>query len=228
LEGKFLDANQALITMLGYASKEELLAVDLVSEFFCDPVKRAQILGHSREEEQADLADPMEVDWKRKDGTFLKIRLSGREVGDKAGMDGYEVIVEDVTKQRELENHLRQQAAEDPLTGLSNYRHLVEILDTEIRRSHRTGREFALLLFDLDGLKQINDRYGHVTGSEALCRLADVLSIGCRDIDTAARFGGDEFALVLPETGAAPARLVATASARALPTMTGCRGYPPA
>ena len=209
LEGKFLDANQALVTMLGYASKDELLAVDLVSEFFCDPVKRAQILGHSREEEQADHADPMEVDWKRKDGAFLKIRLSGREVGDKAGMDGYEVIVEDVTKQRELENHLRQQAAEDPLTGLSNYRHLVEILDTEIRRSHRTGREFALLLFDLDGLKQINDRYGHVTGSRALCRLADVLSIGCRDIDTAARFGGDEFALVLPETGAAPARLVA-------------------
>jgi len=85
----------------------------------------------------------------------------------------------------------------------------VDILDTEIRRSKRTGREFALLLFDLDGLKQINDQYGHVTGSEALCRLADVMSLGCRDIDTAARFGGDEFALVLPETGAESATLVA-------------------
>ena len=74
----------------------------------------------------------MEIDWKRKDGTFLKVRLSGREVGSEAGMDGYEVIVEDVTKQRELENHLRQQAAKDPLTGLANYRHLVDILDTEI------------------------------------------------------------------------------------------------
>jgi diguanylate cyclase (GGDEF)-like protein len=164
------------------------------------------MLGHSGEEGQAD---PVEVEWKRKDGTLLKVRLSGREVNGEDGTGGYEVIVEDVTKQRELEDHLRQQAAKDPLTGLANYRHLADILDTEIKRSKRTGREFALLLFDLDGLKQINDRYGHVTGSQALCRMADVLSIGCRDIDTAARFGGDEFALVLPETGGESDKLVA-------------------
>ena len=78
----------------------------------------------------------------------------------------------------------------------------------EIKRSGRTGREFALLLFDLDGLKQINDRYGHLTGSHALCRVADVLSF-CRDTDTAARYGGDVFAVVLRETGAEAASQVA-------------------
>jgi diguanylate cyclase (GGDEF)-like protein len=57
-------------------------------------------------------------------------------------------------------------------------------------------------------LKQINDRYGHLIGSHAICRVADVLSF-CRDIDTAARYGGDEFALVLPETGAEAANQVA-------------------
>jgi diguanylate cyclase (GGDEF)-like protein len=65
------------------------------------------------------------------------------------------------------------------------------------------------LFHDLDGLKKINDRFGHLVGSQALCRLADVLCICSRDIDTAARFGGDEFVLVLPETGAVPASLVA-------------------
>jgi len=107
-----------------------------------------------------------------------------------------------------LEDHLRQLAARDPLTGLANYRRLAEVLDMEIKRSERTGREFAVLLFDLDGLKKINDRHGHVTGSHALCRVADVLSF-CRDIDTAARYGGDEFAVVLPETDAEAANQVA-------------------
>lgn len=205
-DGKFLEVNDAMVKMLGYASKEELLGVNLASELIQDPVKRAQLLG--RPDEQGSVG-PIEMEWKRKDGTTLKVRLSGQEVmGEQCELDAYEVISEDVTKQRQLEDHLRQQAACDPLTGLANYRHLAEVLDMEIKRSERTAREFALLLLDVDGLKQINDRYGHLRGSHALCRVADVLSF-CRDIDTAARYGGDEFAVVLPETGAQAANQVA-------------------
>jgi diguanylate cyclase (GGDEF)-like protein/PAS domain S-box-containing protein len=206
LDGKFLEVNEAMVKMLGYASKEELLAVNLVSALIQDADNRAQLLGQSG---QQGLVDPIEIEWRRKDGTTLKVRLSGQEViGEQGELDAYEVITEDVTKQRQLEDHLRQQAARDPLTGLANYRRLAEVLDMEVKRSERTGREFALLLFDLDGLKQINDRYGHLRGSHALCRVADVLSF-CRDIDTAARYGGDEFAVVLPETGAQAANQVA-------------------
>lgn len=207
VNGQLLDVNLALVTMLGYKSNEEVLALNLANDILGDARKWMQLL---REAGQQARLDPIEIEWKRRDGTILKARLSAREIKDEhGGVEGYEVIAEDVTKQRELEGNLRRQADEDSLTGLANYGHLVAVLDSEIKRSKRTEREFALLLLDLDRLKEINDRYGHPTGSEALCRLASVLSICSRDIDTAARFGGDEFALVLPETGLAAGNLVA-------------------
>jgi len=207
MDGQFVDVNRALLTMLGYSSKQELLRLNFAAEILNDPLKRARLLG---EVDESGRVDPLEIIWTRKNGTLLKVRLSGREVdGADGNRNGYEIIVQDVTKQRELEDNLRQQATTDPLTGLANYRSLVGVLNSEIRRFNRTGREFAVLLFDLDGLKQINDRHGHLTGSEALCRLADVLAAGCRSIDTAARFGGDEFVVVLPETGLEAAKSVA-------------------
>jgi diguanylate cyclase (GGDEF)-like protein/PAS domain S-box-containing protein len=206
-DGRFVEVNGAMLRILGYESREELLAQGLACDIIQDSAGRAHLLGQSG---SGHLDPPIEVEWKRRDHAAIKVCLSGREIPDEHGnLEGYELIIEDVTRQRELEGRLRRQAASDPLTGLGNYRHLVDVLDLEIKRSHRTSREFALLFLDLDGLKLINDRYGHLVGSQALCRLADVLRSTCREIDTPTRFGGDEFAVVLPETSAEEANLAA-------------------
>jgi diguanylate cyclase (GGDEF)-like protein len=97
---------------------------------------------------------------------------------------------------------LRALAEEDPLTGLLNRRTFMRALEQEVERAERYGRELALVLCDLDHFKLLNDTHGHPTGDAALCRLAEVLNKGVRGVDTAFRIGGDEFALLLPESSA--------------------------
>ena len=208
-EGKFIDVNQTLVLMLGYESKSELLAASSALEIALDvdPGQKTPFGGSSAEPR---LIQPVEIEWKRKNGTSLRARISGRNAFDEQGnFNGCEIIAVDVSDQRTLEDQLRLQASSDSLTGLANYRQLFEVLHSEISRSKRTGREFSLLLLDLDGLKHINDQLGHLAGNRALCRLARIMADCCRSIDTAARHGGDEFAVVLPETGLVAAMLVA-------------------
>jgi diguanylate cyclase (GGDEF)-like protein len=103
----------------------------------------------------------------------------------------------------------------DPLTGLSNARELFERLDAALARSHRRAEPLAMLVIDLDGLKDINDRYGHRAGDEALRRLADVIRSQLRRTDVGARWGGDEFAVIAPGTSA-PAAMALAERIRAL------------
>jgi diguanylate cyclase (GGDEF)-like protein len=105
-----------------------------------------------------------------------------------------------VAEHRKAEAQLQHLATTDPLTGLANYRRLLEVLRGEISRANRSGRPFSVLFLDMNGLKRINDEHGHLAGSRALCRLAETLRQSCRAIDTPTRFGGDEFAIVMPET----------------------------
>src|SRR5208282_5415716 len=175
--------------MLGYESIDELMAKSLAADIIRDPVERAQLFEPYR---LTGHVDPIEMEWKRKDGTPMRVRLSGQRVGIQQGVpeEGCHIIAEDVTAQRASEDHLRRLAATDALTGLANYRKLAETLESEMKRSDRTGRSFAVLAFDLDGMKRVNDSYGHLTGNRALQRLANILRFSCRSTDTPARYGG--------------------------------------
>jgi diguanylate cyclase (GGDEF)-like protein len=105
-----------------------------------------------------------------------------------------------------LDNALRVQRAEalsvtDDLTQLYNSRYLSQVLRRETKRASRSGRPLSLLFIDLDGFKSINDTHGHLYGSRALVEAAGVIRLSARETDVVARFGGDEFALILPDTG---------------------------
>lgn len=137
--------------------------------------------------------------------------------------------------QARLFDQVRLMAVSDSLTGLANYRRLISVLEAELDRSRRTQRPFSVVLLDMDGLKTINDHYGHLTGSRAIVRLSKILRSHSRAIDTAARYGGDEFALVLPEAGRDIAsrvvsrvreRLSAEAEVPALSVSAGVAAFP--
>jgi len=200
-QGKRLHyVNHAAETLTGYA-REELLSMsfwDLVH-----PDCRELVSNRQRGAGQYEIKILTKSGGER----WLDISTAGIEFD---GTPASLVSVFDVTKRKHAEENVQLLAVTDPLTGLGNYRRLVEALDAEIKRTGRTGRPFAVLLLDLDQLKGINDHYGHFVGSQALCRLADVLRDSCRSIDTATRYGGDEFLVILPETTATDAMLVAS------------------
>jgi diguanylate cyclase (GGDEF)-like protein len=108
-----------------------------------------------------------------------------------------------------LHRVVQRQALVDGLTGVSNRRHADDVLTTEVTRSRRFGEPFALVLADLDGFKEINDRLGHPTGDLVLREFGAILRESLREIDVPARWGGEEFALLLPGTDAAGAAEVA-------------------
>jgi diguanylate cyclase (GGDEF)-like protein/PAS domain S-box-containing protein len=208
-QGRIALVNSQAVKMFGY-TREELTGQSvevLIPERF-----RGGHPEHRMEFSSSPQARPMgagrDLYAIRKDGSEFPVEIGLNPIETDNELLVMSAIV-DITERKRAEEQIRHLAMADPLTGLANYRRLLDALDSEIKRYGRTTRSFAVLLLDLDGLKKINDAHGHLVGSRALCRVANILRIHCREIDTAARYGGDEFVLVLPETESAAALQVA-------------------
>src|ERR1700746_224346 len=198
LDGIIVTWNPAAERMFGYSAAE---AVGKPISFLFPKEKRhelAPILKSIRRGERLEHYETVRV---RKDGTHIDVSVTISPILGRGGkILGASVIARDITEHKKAQERIQYLATHDSLTGLLNYGAFIDALGAELRRSERSGCPFSLLLFDLDGLKAINDHYGHLFGSVALRRLAHVLQCNCRSIDAAGRYGGDEFGLLLVQT----------------------------
>jgi two-component system, cell cycle response regulator len=153
-------------------------------------------------------------DWRRKkDGTIFPSSTSVTKVRGRDGaIIGYSDVSRDISERRAMERRLlegeeqlRHLATTDPLTGCYNRRRFLEYASEEAYRVRRYGRNLSLAIMDLDNFKQVNDRYGHPAGDAVLMMLARVSLETLRESDVFARFGGDEFVVVMPESDSAVA-----------------------
>lgn len=153
----------------------------------------------------AGVASHFEYQWR---GAVLEVRVGPLRsaTGQIMGCLGAAV---DVSDRKKSEDQTLYQARHDGLTGLANYREFMDRLEAEVRRADRSHHSFTLLLLDLDQLKRINDLQGHLVGNRALGRLAAVMKEHCRATDLAARYGGDEFAVLLIDSDRGMAEHVA-------------------
>jgi diguanylate cyclase (GGDEF)-like protein/PAS domain S-box-containing protein len=195
--GHYLAANAALARLYGYDSPASLISglSDIGARLYVDPARRAQF--KSLIEADGAVRD-FESEVLKRDGHRIWISENAHAVH---AADGcflyYEGTVEDVTERRSYQRQLEQQASRDVLTGLPNRSLLQRRLEQSISRAHRAHEQFALLFVDLDNFKIINDSLGHAAGDQLIIEMGERLRACVRDFDTVARYGGDEFVLII-------------------------------
>ena len=154
-------------------------------------------------------------------GRVVPIRLSATLIYDHGEEVGTIGFFHDISGRKALEEELRQLSITDSLTGLYNRRHFPSVLQKEMDRMERTRSICSILMIDIDRFKSFNDTYGHAEGDRLLRELAELIRKTFRSIDSAFRFGGEEFVILLPETGAEGA----WACAERFRTLLGARGF---
>ena len=217
-DGVIRTFNTAAERWLGYTAAEVIGRH--TSALFHDPDEVVRRVGELTEElgrpiqpgleifkAKAELRQLDEREWTyvRKDGTRFPARVSITPLRDAAGeITGYLGIASDITELKRAEEALRDLSLTDDLTGLRNRRGFIALAEQQLKfaRAPRRAQPLLLLYADMDGLKQINDRFGHHVGSQALIETGRIIRQVCRETDIVARIGGDEFAVLVVDAAA--------------------------
>jgi diguanylate cyclase (GGDEF)-like protein/PAS domain S-box-containing protein len=193
---RFLYVNRGATVLLGYPEQElvKMRPFELMIEHDENRLRDliAPLVAGSKN------AITIETRCRRKDEKEIPVEFSFQLVHVNGGH--IVSIARDIRERKELEARLEQEARTDALTGCANRRWFLELAAREVARARRYGEQVALLMLDLDQFKAVNDRYGHPVGDLALKKVADVCREELREEDAVGRIGGEEFAILLPET----------------------------
>jgi diguanylate cyclase (GGDEF)-like protein/PAS domain S-box-containing protein len=211
-QGNFLDLNKAALDLFGYSREE--IGLKNFREFYADPCAASRF---QRDLDEKGSVRDYEAKLLTNDKTEMDCLLT---VTAKRAVDGsilrYQGIIRDITEQKrmhgalqESERRYKELSITDDLTGLYNARHFYAQIKSEADRSSRYLRPLSLLMMDVDDFKNYNDSYGHLEGDKVLALLGAMIRKNTRRTDSAYRYGGEEFAVILPETQARYASVIA-------------------
>ncbi|MBX0358065.1 sensor domain-containing diguanylate cyclase [Halobacillus sp. Nhm2S1] len=196
-EDRIIYVNQAGMDLLGAEKAVELLGQDIKKFLYNEPCedvrKRLNTLLSG-----GYVKGPIERQIQRMDGSIIDVELNGGLV-EYHQIKAVQTICRNISERRKQQHQLKEMAYHDQLTNIPNRRYFFEKLEDELKRVKHQDSIFALLFFDLDNFKQINDRYGHQIGDELLVIFTKRLSQGLRKTDTLSRLGGDEFVILLSD-----------------------------
>lgn len=194
--GTIISVNPAIVDLLGY-EKDDLIGRE-AGKIFADKGSWDELL--SRIITESKPIKNQETVYRGKSGVLVNVLFSSSVIrGDDGRIAGIVAIAKDITERKQAEEAIKHMAYYDSLTGLPNRLLLKDRLNQALVRAKRTGGSLAFLYLDLDGFKQVNDEFGHDIGDLLLQAVGKRLSGSLREADTAARIGGDEFNIILPD-----------------------------